>query len=140
MSRLAPVIADDKLDKVLNQAVKLINQDRDHQFPLVKNNDPDGSLDRHFLAIEGKHVLTAVMMCGKWDLLLKKFPNIPDPATAEAGYRVSTSSLWPVNTTTDGLAGHATDQQANVLADVSFTRLMVRCNLFSSFRSRIILP
>jgi hypothetical protein len=128
MSRFAPIVTDKDMQKLLTNALKLINKGTSDKFQPLKNNDERNALRGSYLAIEAKNILTAVVVCGKWDELLQKNKamSLPDPLTSEAGFRLSTWSHWPESAGADGLAGHAADQQANVVADIAFTRLMVR--------------
>lgn len=126
MSFIAPNTSGQAdLNKILDTAIKLINKG-DKKFPLLSDK-PGYTHPGFYLAMEAKNILIAALMTGNWSKLAQKFPSVvPKPAEQEPGWRLSQDWVqWPDAASTEGLAGAAIDQQADTLADVAFTRLMV---------------
>lgn len=98
------------------------------RFPLCKDQDTFNLLGGNYLMIEAKHIFIAAMAHDVWGELCHRFHqfDVMEPSECPAGYRISQAMFWPASadSQTAGVVALAADQQADIVADTLFQRLM----------------
>ncbi|EME43749.1 hypothetical protein DOTSEDRAFT_53059 [Dothistroma septosporum NZE10] len=131
MSAYSARLTNRKVTKLVSDLLKELRKKYPaEEFPVAHEQDPKNTLDKQYLAIEAKNIIIAAITADCYSLGLTKNKTIglPDPADCEAGFQISLEAWWPEGSDDGGVVGLAADKQANVLADVAFTRLMYLAN------------
>lgn len=130
MSTFSP-ITDPNVVAMLEDAVKLLRgKFPEEAFPVTKDDDQKNTTSGQYLCIEAKNIIIAVVSSDLWMALRRRNMNVelPAPETSPAGYRLSTVSWWPDSLdilAMEGVLGYAANKQADTVADLAFTKLMV---------------